>query len=294
MDVLYFVYRWEQEKARRVARNRQSTKEKQRRRSDATADSDKKSSDRQDESQSGREKKGSPRDRTEDAHNRKTSAKYVKELMNKEEKEREEMALGQVENLAKSESLEDVESKDLDTEKELKLTKRSNENERRETLVDNVESESLLEPDEVAFARDEISSLIAEVKRTSELKTDLQSKLMQTRKEVEHLEELLPRKISTEEHREILGLLCRVHELEITNAEFQSQALLSDNFLRQKDFTISKYESKLRLCDEIIQMQRALIHGKLLNPWLGKSLKPGMLILQDLKKSFFLYVVLAF
>ena len=109
-------------------------------------------------------------------------------------------------SLSKSESLEDVESKDLDTEKI-----------KKEELEDNNGTAGISEPEEVIFAREEISTLIAEEKRTSDLKADLQEKLQQTRKEVETLEELLPKKISSEENREILGLLCKIHELEITN-----------------------------------------------------------------------------
>ena len=152
--------------------------------------------------------------------------------------------------MSKSESLEDVESKDLDTEKN-----------KKEELEDNGTA-GISEPEEVIFAREEISTLIAEEKRTSDLKADLQEKLQQTRKEVETLEELLPKKISSEENREILGLLCKIHELEITNAELQSNSLLRENLLQQKDLEISKFESRQRLCYEIIQMQRTVINGK--------------------------------
>jgi kinesin family protein 18/19 len=123
----------------------------------------------------------------------------------------------------------------------------------------------MVEPEEVTFAREVINSLIAEEKKVSEKKAGLQSKLLQTRKEVERLEEQLPKKISSEENREILNLICKVHELEITNAELQSQALLRENVLRYKDLEVSKYESRQKLCDEIIQMQRAVISGKFEN-----------------------------
>ena len=156
----------------------------------------------------------------------------------------------EVTSLSASDSLEDVESKDLDTEKDKKP----------ESV--NEEGAGMADPEEVSFAREEISTLIAEEKRTSDLKADLQGKLQQTRKEVEALEELLPKKISSEENREILGLLCKVHELEITNAELQSNSLLRENLLRQKDLEMNKFESRQRLCDEIIQMQRAVINGK--------------------------------
>ncbi|XP_078347160.1 kinesin-like protein KIF19 [Oculina patagonica] len=154
----------------------------------------------------------------------------------------------EVTSLSASDSLEDVENKDLDTEKDKKADS------------SNEESAGIAEPEEVTFAREEISTLIAEEKRTSDLKADLQGKLQQTRKEVEALEELLPKKISSEENREILGLLCKVHELEITNAELQSNSLLRENLLRQKDLEMNKFESRQRLCDEIIQMQRAVIN----------------------------------
>lgn len=153
----------------------------------------------------------------------------------------------------RSNSYEDVENKDLDREKDKKI----------EVLVQESEPFSMAEPEDVTFAREEINNLIAEEKKVSEMKTALQSKLQQTRKEVERLEEQLPKKISSEENREILSLICKVHELEITNAELQSQALLRENILRYKDLEVSKYESRQKLCDEIIQMQRAVITGKL-------------------------------
>ena len=150
-------------------------------------------------------------------------------------------------------TVEDVESKDMDTEKDKKSEAR--------------QGAKIAEPEAVSFAREEITTLIAEEKRTSNLKVDLQEKLQQTRKEVEALEELLPKKISSEENREILGLLCKVHELEITNAELQSNSLLRENLLRQKDLEMNKYDSRQRLCDEIIQMQRSVINGKLTEVW---------------------------
>ena len=153
--------------------------------------------------------------------------------------------------MSKSESLEDVEYKDLDTEKD-----------KKEELEDSSGTAGIAEPEEVIFAREEISTLIAEEKRTSDLKADLQEKLQQTRKEVETLEELLPKKISSEENREILGLLCKIHELEITNAELQSNSLLRENLLQQKDLEVNKFESRQRLCYEIIQMQRTVINGR--------------------------------
>ena len=39
----------------------------------------------------------------------------------------------------------------------------------------------------------------------------------------------LPRRISTDEEREILSLLCKVHELEIEKVEMRSEAVLKDS-----------------------------------------------------------------
>lgn len=225
MTLSLFLYRWEQEKARRgvrkLTRSSSEKTENSELRDDLPnlASSENENREESDES--------SPQYKTFPGENRR-----------------------EVTSLSKSDSLEDVESKDLDTEKDNKPES------------NNDEGAGIAEPEEVSFAREEINTLITEEKRTSDLKVDLQGKLQQTRKEVEALEELLPKKISSEENREILGLLCKVHELEITNAELQSNSLLRENLLRQKELEMNKYESRQRLCDEIIQMQRVAINGK--------------------------------
>lgn len=67
--------------------------------------------------------------------------------------------------------------------------------------------------------------------------------------------------MSSEEQREVLGLLCKVHELEIENVEMQSHALLKDNVIRQKNVVVQRFEQHRHLCDEIIQQQRQFIDG---------------------------------
>ena len=223
--IIYFLCRWEQEKARRGVRK-----------------STRRLSEKSDDSELKNEEKNLASVEDENGETNFDSATQDKHLLG--EKNRE------VTLLSASNSFEDVENKDLDTEKDKKPES------------NNDEGAEIADPEEVSFAREEISTLIAEEKRTSDLKADLQGKLQQTRKEVEALEELLPKKISSEENREILGLLCKVHELEITNAELQSNSLLRENLLRQKDLEMNKFESRQRLCDEIIQMQRAVITGK--------------------------------
>ncbi|KAM9831229.1 kinesin-like protein KIF19 [Neosynchiropus ocellatus] len=87
----------------------------------------------------------------------------------------------------------------------------------------------------------------------------LERRFLELRDRARRLEELLPRRVSSEEQREVLGLLCKVHELEIENAEMQSSALLKDNVIRQKNFVVQRFEQHRSLCDEIIQQQRQFI-----------------------------------
>ncbi|XP_023670709.2 kinesin-like protein KIF19 isoform X2 [Paramormyrops kingsleyae] len=115
------------------------------------------------------------------------------------------------------------------------------------------------EPQDVALAREEIGTLLKEQRRTMALKSDLEEKLASMNIKSSKMEELLPRRISNEEQREILALLCRVHELEVENTEIQSAVLCKENVLRTKDFTIQRYEQHRSLCHEIIQRQKSLI-----------------------------------
>jgi kinesin family protein 18/19 len=74
--------------------------------------------------------------------------------------------------------------------------------------------------------------------------------------------QVLPKKINRDEEREILSLLCRVHELEIENTEMESLVFLKDHELRKKDLQITRYQQRRNLCDEIIHQQRVLITGE--------------------------------
>lgn len=85
---------------------------------------------------------------------------------------------------------------------------------------------------------------------------------MELRERARRLEELLPCRVSSEEQREVLGLLCKVHELEIENAEMQSHTLLKDNVIRQKDVVVQRFEQHRQLCHEIIQQQRQFIDSE--------------------------------
>ncbi|XP_047464308.1 kinesin-like protein KIF19 isoform X2 [Mugil cephalus] len=126
------------------------------------------------------------------------------------------------------------------------------------------------ETQEVAMARENLVALMAEQKRIHKQKSLLERRFLELRDRARRLEELLPRRVSSEEQREVLGLLCKVHELEIENAEMQSHALLKDNVIRHKNFVVQRFEQHRHLCDEIIQQQRQFIddHSLLVPPHL--------------------------
>uniref|UniRef100_A0A9J8ACD0 Kinesin-like protein n=1 Tax=Cyprinus carpio carpio TaxID=630221 RepID=A0A9J8ACD0_CYPCA len=125
-----------------------------------------------------------------------------------------------------------------------------------ESLPDSTETQ------EVAIARENLVSLMAEQKKIQKQKAGLEQRLAELREKARRLEELLPRRVSSEEQREVLCLLCKVHELEIENAEMQSSALLKDNVIRQKNVVVQRFEQHRHLCHEIIQQQRQFIDGE--------------------------------
>ncbi|XP_075846136.1 kinesin-like protein KIF19 isoform X2 [Microtus pennsylvanicus] len=116
-----------------------------------------------------------------------------------------------------------------------------------------------LEPPEVASARENIAALVGEQKKLRKQKLALEQRCRELRARGRRLEETLPRRIGTEEQREVLSLLCRVHELEVENTEMQSHALLRDSALRHRREAVRRLEQHRSLCEEIIQGQRQII-----------------------------------
>lgn len=90
----------------------------------------------------------------------------------------------------------------------------------------------------------------------------LERRLLELRDQARCMEELLQRRVSSDEQRKVLGLLCKVHELEMENAEMQSHALLKDSVVRQKNLVVQRFEQHRHLCDELIQQQRQFIDGE--------------------------------
>jgi hypothetical protein len=73
----------------------------------------------------------------------------------------------------------------------------------------------------------------------------------------------LPSQISSEEERELLALMCRVHELEVEKMALQSERLIKQHELWRRDLIILRYDRQRHLCEEIITRQRQLMEGKL-------------------------------
>lgn len=75
------------------------------------------------------------------------------------------------------------------------------------------------------------------------------------------LEDELPERITSEEERELLGLLCRVHELEADKVSLQAERLARQGELRRRDLQLLRAERQRRLCEDIISTQRKIIEG---------------------------------
>ncbi|XP_063312404.1 kinesin-like protein KIF19 [Pelobates fuscus] len=118
----------------------------------------------------------------------------------------------------------------------------------------------IVEPPEVALARENIYALVGDQSRLRRQKMELEKRCKDVRHQARRLEEILPKRISSEEQKEVLSLLCKVHELELENTELQSRAMLKDNLIRHKNYIVHRFEQHRSLCDEIIQQQRQIIN----------------------------------
>lgn len=139
----------------------------------------------------------------------------------------------------------DINNKDLDTEKDLLRS-----------------YDEGWEPADVIEAREELMQISMKEKDNFDQKKELQESLETLRKDRIEIEENLPKRITCDGHRELLKLLCNVHELELKNAELESLAMLKDHLMQQNDLSLQKQEVRQKLCDEIIQLQRAALEGE--------------------------------
>ncbi|XP_017784963.1 PREDICTED: kinesin-like protein KIF19 isoform X2 [Nicrophorus vespilloides] len=111
----------------------------------------------------------------------------------------------------------------------------------------------------VQHAWGELADIEREQERWSELRTTIEQKLEVCRQRGVSLEDKLPALLSSDDEREILALMCRVHELEADKMALQSERLVRQHELRRRDLVILRYDRQRQLCEEIITRQRQLM-----------------------------------
>lgn len=107
----------------------------------------------------------------------------------------------------------------------------------------------------------ELGSIEKESKRYRDIIHATELDLEACRQKGVALEDELPERISSEEERELLGLLCRVHELEADKVSLQAERLARQGELRRRDLQLLRAERQRRLCEDIISTQRKIIEG---------------------------------
>ncbi|XP_055632179.1 kinesin-like protein KIF19 [Toxorhynchites rutilus septentrionalis] len=108
-------------------------------------------------------------------------------------------------------------------------------------------------------AWNELSAIEKEVKRYRDIRVTTEHELEECRKRGVALEDQLPERISSDEERELLSLLCRVHELEADKVSLQAERLARQAELRRRDLQLLRAERQRRLCEDIISTQRRIL-----------------------------------
>ncbi|CAH2980295.1 unnamed protein product [Chilo suppressalis] len=93
-----------------------------------------------------------------------------------------------------------------------------------------------------------------EAARTERARVERQ--LEQVRLRGAQLEQELPARINSGPEREVLALVCRVHELEADKLALQGERAARSHELRRRDLALQRRDSQRRLSDEIITRQR--------------------------------------
>uniref|UniRef100_A0A1A9WS28 Kinesin motor domain-containing protein n=1 Tax=Glossina brevipalpis TaxID=37001 RepID=A0A1A9WS28_9MUSC len=121
---------------------------------------------------------------------------------------------------------------------------------------DDIESEGSIA---LKNAWGELSAIEKETRRYKEVRERTEHELEMCRQKGVQLEDELPERISSDEERELLALLCRVHELEADKVSLQAERLARQAELRRRDLQLLRAERQRRLCEDIISSQRRLI-----------------------------------
>ncbi|TMW54051.1 hypothetical protein DOY81_000837 [Sarcophaga bullata] len=121
---------------------------------------------------------------------------------------------------------------------------------------DDIESEGTIA---LKNAWGELAAIEKETRRYKEIRERTEQELELCRQKGVQLEDELPERISSDEERELLALLCRVHELEADKVSLQAERLARQAELRRRDLQLLRAERQRRLCEDIISSQRRLI-----------------------------------
>ncbi|XP_063240330.1 kinesin-like protein KIF19 isoform X1 [Bacillus rossius redtenbacheri] len=108
-------------------------------------------------------------------------------------------------------------------------------------------------------AWDELAYIEKETERCMAMRERTERELEKVRQQAVKLEDELPRQTSSEEERELLGLVCRVHELEADKLALQSERLSRQHELRRRDRALLRFDRQRQICEEIITRQRRLM-----------------------------------
>lgn len=73
----------------------------------------------------------------------------------------------------------------------------------------------------------------------------------------------LPKRLDSETERELLSLICRVHELEADKMALQGERLVESYELRRRGDLLHRMNRQQRITDDIITRQRQIIEGKM-------------------------------
>ncbi|XP_046596920.1 kinesin-like protein KIF19 isoform X2 [Neodiprion lecontei] len=113
----------------------------------------------------------------------------------------------------------------------------------------------------------ELAEINKEQERYSELRAAADQELENCRQRSLLLEDELPSRISSDDERELLALMLRVHELEADKMMLQSERLVKQHELRRRELLILRYDRQRQISEEIITRQRQLMEdGQLTLP----------------------------
>ncbi|XP_020708233.2 kinesin-like protein KIF19 isoform X2 [Athalia rosae] len=113
----------------------------------------------------------------------------------------------------------------------------------------------------------ELAEINREQERYAEMRAAADRELENCRQRSLLLEDELPSRISSDEERELLALMLRVHELEADKMMLQSERLVKQHELRRRELLILRYDRQRQISEEIITRQRQLMEdGRLTLP----------------------------